>query len=314
MKASCCYSSCWKFQPFRFPFHLFTDIHHHISYDMYLSSHTRGIPKKSGPSDQFQTYSGPLLALRSGSGPSPEFPPLAHYVWTNIIFFHFPLTHYSNFWHRNTWVLNGWLSPASSSSSMCKTALQSVISYISFYGHDWSGQNGRRYHCRHGYQDWKLSGYMRCILKVKYLCRDKTVGNGTLPLPDSRSGGIASFSSWILLCLKCFNWKWSSSVELNQTCIYLRFCFSTDSLPSEGFLSQDPSASRRLLHGAYRAYMMIVKNYPSRHLLISLGPVFTLVVATNEPGCSLFFQIHFRYFEVSKYCDTHLSNFCHSPL
>ena len=232
----------------------------------------------------------------------------------NIIFFHFPLTHYSNFWHRNTWVLNGWLSPASSSSSMCKTALQSVISYISFYGHDWSGQNGRRYHCRHGYQDWKLSGYMRCILKVKYLCRDKTVGNGTLPLPDSRSGGIASFSSWILLCLKCFNWKWSSSVELNQTCIYLRFCFSTDSLPSEGFLSQDPSASRRLLHGAYRAYMMIVKNYPSRHLLISLGPVFTLVVATNEPGCSLFFQIHFRYFEVSKYCDTHLSNFCHSPL
>ena len=73
MKASCCYSSCWKFQPFRFPFHLFTDIHHHISYDMYLSSHTRGIPKKSGPSDQFQTYSGPLLALRSGSGPSPEF-------------------------------------------------------------------------------------------------------------------------------------------------------------------------------------------------------------------------------------------------
>ena len=73
MKASCCYSSCWKFQPFRFPFHLFTDIHHHISYDMYLSSHTRGIPKKSGPSDQFRTYSGPLLALRSGSGPSPEF-------------------------------------------------------------------------------------------------------------------------------------------------------------------------------------------------------------------------------------------------
>ena len=52
---------------------LFTDIHHHISYDMYLSSHTRGIPKKSGPSDQFRTYSGPLLALRSGSGPSPEF-------------------------------------------------------------------------------------------------------------------------------------------------------------------------------------------------------------------------------------------------
>ena len=40
---------------------------------MYLSSHTRGIPKKSGPSDQFRTYSGPLLALRSGSGPSPEF-------------------------------------------------------------------------------------------------------------------------------------------------------------------------------------------------------------------------------------------------
>ena len=52
---------------------MFTDIHHHISYDMYLSSHTRGIPKKSGPSDQFRTYSGPLLALRSGSGPSPEF-------------------------------------------------------------------------------------------------------------------------------------------------------------------------------------------------------------------------------------------------
>ena len=48
-------------------------VHHHISYDMYLSSHTRGIPKKSGPSDQFRTYSGPLLALRSGSGPSPEF-------------------------------------------------------------------------------------------------------------------------------------------------------------------------------------------------------------------------------------------------
>ena len=29
--------------------------------------------QKSGPSDQFRTYSGPLLALRSGSGPSPEF-------------------------------------------------------------------------------------------------------------------------------------------------------------------------------------------------------------------------------------------------
>ena len=43
------------------------------AYDMYLSSHTRGIPKKSGSSDQFRTYSGPLLALRSGSGPSPEF-------------------------------------------------------------------------------------------------------------------------------------------------------------------------------------------------------------------------------------------------
>ena len=43
------------------------------AYDMYLSSHTRGIPKKSGPSDQFRTYSGPLLALRSGSGLSPEF-------------------------------------------------------------------------------------------------------------------------------------------------------------------------------------------------------------------------------------------------
>ena len=52
---------------------MFTDIHHHISYDMYLSSHTRGIPKKSGPSDQFRTYSGPLSALRSRSGPSPEF-------------------------------------------------------------------------------------------------------------------------------------------------------------------------------------------------------------------------------------------------
>ena len=37
---------------------LFTDIHHHISYDMYLSSHTRGIPKKSGPSDQFRTTFG----------------------------------------------------------------------------------------------------------------------------------------------------------------------------------------------------------------------------------------------------------------
>ena len=29
--------------------------------------------QKSGPSDQFRTYSGPLLALRPGSGPSPEF-------------------------------------------------------------------------------------------------------------------------------------------------------------------------------------------------------------------------------------------------
>ena len=64
---------------------LFTDIHHHISYDMYLSSHTRGIPKKSGPSDQFRTYSGPLLALRSGSGPSPEFRTLL--VPLNIIIF-----------------------------------------------------------------------------------------------------------------------------------------------------------------------------------------------------------------------------------
>ena len=35
-----------------------SDIHHHISYDMYLSSHTRGIPKKSGPSDQFRTTFG----------------------------------------------------------------------------------------------------------------------------------------------------------------------------------------------------------------------------------------------------------------
>ena len=33
-----------------------------------------GYPKtKSGPSAQFRTYSGPFLALWSGSGPSPEF-------------------------------------------------------------------------------------------------------------------------------------------------------------------------------------------------------------------------------------------------
>ena len=31
------------------------------------------------------------------------------------------------------------------------------------------------------------------------------------------------------------------------------------------------------------------KHYPSMHLLISLGPVCTLVVATKEAGCSLFF-------------------------
>ena len=42
-------------------------------------------------------------------------------------------------------------------------------------------------------------------------------------------------------------------------------------------------------------HMMIVKNYPSTHLLISLGPVLTVVVATNEPGLSLVFQIQLRF-------------------
>ena len=53
-------------------------------------------------------------------------------------------------------------------------------------------------------------------------------------------------------------------------------------------------------------YMMKVKNdYPSTHLLISLGPVLTVVVATNEPGSSLGFQIQLRFYEFSKCCKAH---------
>ena len=45
-------------------------------------------------------------------------------------------------------------------------------------------------------------------LKMKYLCRDKSVANGSLPLPDCRNGCTVSLMSWIFLCL-----KWSNSGE-----------------------------------------------------------------------------------------------------
>ena len=42
-------------------------------YILYTFSDTRGISTNSRPSGQFRTFSGPFLALKSGSGPSPEF-------------------------------------------------------------------------------------------------------------------------------------------------------------------------------------------------------------------------------------------------
>ena len=76
---------------------------------MYLSSHTRGIPKKSGPSDQFRTYSGPLLALRSGSGPSPEFRTLVvplDFQFPNYIFQGTYYKCFSTWFQISTTVLN----------------------------------------------------------------------------------------------------------------------------------------------------------------------------------------------------------------
>ena len=143
-------------------------------------------------------------------------------------------------------------------------------------------------------------------MKVKYLCRDKTAANGNLPLPDSRSGGTASFSAWILLRLKCFMFQ----LEIIKLVITSYFASALTRFRPKGSSARTP-----LLQGdfcidkALLKHMMTVKNYPSTHLLISLGPVLTVVVATNEPGHSLVFQIHLWFHEFSNYCEMHLSNF-----